>query len=72
MEFNQIKMQRVKMGYSQLKLAIVAKVSPATIVAIEKYNYVPGPWVRSKLAKALIMPETRLWHNLNKDGGSRR
>ena len=47
MEFNQIKMQRVKMGYSQLKLAIVAKVSPATIVAIEKYNYVPGPWVRS-------------------------
>ena len=52
---------RKKRGFSQQQLSIIAGMSPATIVAIEKYGYVPGPWVRRKLARALRASERRIW-----------
>lgn len=57
---------RNALGYSQQQLAIMAKISPATIVAIEKYGYMPGAWVRKKLARALKVPETSVWPELNR------
>ena len=64
MEFNQLRNSRVACGYSQLQLSVVAQVSPAMIVAVEKYGYMPGPWVRSKLAKALGVSAEKLWPSL--------
>ena len=61
---NEFRHKRLAVGYYQLKLSVLAGISPATIVAIEKYDYMPGPWVRSKLAKALAVPETILWPRL--------
>ena len=55
---------RNRRGFSQQKLAVLAGVSPATIVAIEKYGYVPGPWVRRKLARALRASEAGIWPEL--------
>lgn len=59
---------RKKRGFSQQQLSIIAGMSPATIVAIEKYGYVPGPWVRKKLARALQSSEARIWPGLSKEG----
>ena len=69
MEFNQFKKSRIARGYSQLKLSVVAGISPAMIVAIEKYGYIPGPWVKAKLVKALGVSEATLWPNQDKATG---
>ena len=63
---NQCMAIRNKRGYSQQKLSIIARISPATLVAIERYGYVPGPWVRRKLARALRVSESRIWPELDK------
>jgi len=73
MEMNQLQNRRFALGYSQLKLSVIAGVSPAMIVAIEKYGYMPGPWVRSKLVKVLGVSEAILWPKTKeviKDGES--
>ena len=67
MEEEQFRTLRNARGYSQLKLSVIAGISPAMIVAIEKYGYVPGPWVRSKLTAALGVSEASLWPKLNND-----
>ena len=59
---------RKRRGFSQQRLATLAGMSPATIVAIEKYGYLPGPWVRRKLARALQSSEARIWPGLSKEG----
>ncbi len=66
MEMNQLRNRRVALGYSQLKLSVDAGVSHVTIVAVEKYGYVPGPRVRSKLTKVLGLAEVTLWPSLDK------
>jgi DNA-binding XRE family transcriptional regulator len=64
---NQCLVLRDKRGYSQQQLSIMAGISPATLVAIERYGYVPGPWVRRKLARALRVSESRIWPGLDKN-----
>ena len=63
---------RRRRGFSQQKLAVLASVSPATIVAIEKYGYLPGLWVRKKLARALQSSEAKIWPGLSKEGEAGR
>lgn len=58
---------RNALGYSQQKLSIIAGMSPATIVAIERYGYIPGPWVRRKLARAFRVSETEIWPGLDEN-----
>jgi len=52
---------RKELHLSQLELSIQSQVSPAMIVAIERYGYKPGPAVRSKIAAALGVKESLLW-----------
>jgi transcriptional regulator with XRE-family HTH domain len=52
---------RKKLQISQLELSVVAQVSPAMISAVEKYNYIPGVKVRTKLAGALGVKESMIW-----------
>jgi len=63
-EINTLRAKRTKLHYSQLELSIVAGVSPAMVVAIERYLYVPSTEVRTKLAKALNTSEVRIWPSL--------
>lgn len=72
MELNQLKSSRIARGYSQLKLSVAAGISPAMIVAIEKYGYIPGPWVKVKLVKALGVSEATLWPSQDKVNGVNR
>ena len=58
---SEFKILRCKLGYSQLELSVAAGVSPVMIVAIERYNYIPGPDVRAKLALVLGMAEGAIW-----------
>jgi transcriptional regulator with XRE-family HTH domain len=52
---------RKKLQFSQLGLAVSAQVSPAMVSAVEKYNYIPGAKVRTKLAGALGVKESMIW-----------
>ena len=54
-------MWRIKLGFRQQELAVQAGISPALIVAIERYGHLPGTDVRAKLAKALGVRESLLW-----------
>jgi len=61
---NQLRQLRLRLSYSQLELSVAAEVSPAMVVAIERYGYTPGPDVRAKIAKALGVSESTLWPGL--------
>jgi len=61
---NGLRKWRHKLSYSQQELAAVAGVSPAMIVTIERYGYLPGPDVRAKLTLALGISEATLWPSL--------
>lgn len=61
---NGLKRWRKRLDYSQMELSIAAGISPAMIVAIERYGYLPGPEVRAKLAKTLNIEEATLWPSL--------
>jgi len=63
---SKFKKRRLVQGYSQTKISVLAGVSPAMIVSIEKYGYTPGPAVRAKLVKALGVAEADLWPRLKK------
>lgn len=52
---------RKALGFTQQELTIAAGISIATITAIEKYCYIPGPKVRGKLAQALGVPEEQIF-----------
>jgi len=63
---NQLRLWRLSLGFKQQELAAQAGVSPAQIVAIERYYHLPGPEVRAKLAAALGVSELQLWPGLIK------
>ena len=58
---NQLKKWREKLNYSQMELSVAAKISHATVVSIEKYGYLPGPYVRFKIAKTMNLSESVIW-----------
>ena len=69
MVVNQLRKWRLKLSYSQLKLSVAAGVSPAMVVAIERYGYLPGPDVRGRIATALGISEAVIWPSLEVSDG---
>jgi transcriptional regulator with XRE-family HTH domain len=62
---NKLRSMRKILGFSQQELMIAARVSIATLTAIERYGYVPGPKVREKLAQAMGLPVTKIFPNVD-------
>ena len=61
MTANQLRLWRLKLGFRQQELAALAGVSPALIVAVERYQHLPGEDVRARIAKALGVSQTTIW-----------
>lgn len=64
MTFNQVRRCRKVLDFKQQELAVQAHISPALLVAVERYGYLPSPEVRAKLAKALNTSESVLWPDI--------
>jgi DNA-binding XRE family transcriptional regulator len=58
---NKLKELRQAKGLAQYGLATLAQTSPSTIVATERWGYVPSPAVRQRLAVALSVSERDIW-----------
>jgi DNA-binding XRE family transcriptional regulator len=58
---NRLKQLRRARGLAQYGLATLAQTSPSTIVAIERWGYVPSPAVRQRLAAALGVEVRDIW-----------
>lgn len=58
---NQLRAIRLQNRLPQLGLASKARVSPATIVQIEKWNHVPRVDVRQRIAATLGVPIEAIW-----------
>ncbi len=58
---NQLRELRQAKSLAQQALAIAARVSPAMIVAIERYQYCPSRPVRERLAEALGCTSADIW-----------
>jgi DNA-binding XRE family transcriptional regulator len=56
-----LKTLRQARGLAQYGLAALAHVSPSTILAAERWNYVPSPPVRERLARALGASPQDIW-----------
>ena len=56
-----------KQGLTREDLRFLARVSPSTIRAVERYGYMPGPEVRERITKALNVREEMIW-----PGGDRK
>ena len=61
MRVNQLREYRTKLGIRQQELAVRAGVSPALLVAVERYGHLPGADVRARIAAAMGVSETTLW-----------
>jgi transcriptional regulator with XRE-family HTH domain len=55
---------RKRLSFSMQELGVSAGCSPATLVAIERYNHLPTPRVRQKIASAMGVKEEQIWPNL--------
>lgn len=62
---NQFKIYREKAGLAQMAVAVKSKTSIATISAIEKHGYIPGPDLRARIAKVLRVSANKLWPELS-------
>ena len=58
---NRLRQIRKECGFRQQELAVRAGVSPALLVAVERYGHTPGPGVRGRIATALGVPEALVW-----------
>jgi DNA-binding XRE family transcriptional regulator len=58
---NKLKELRQAARLAQYGLATLAQTSPSTIVATERWGYVPSPAVRQRLAAALGVSERDIW-----------
>jgi DNA-binding XRE family transcriptional regulator len=58
---NRLKHLRLARGLAQYGLATIAQTSPSTIVAAERWGYVPSPAVRQRLAAALGVAVRDIW-----------
>ena len=58
---NHLKTVRTRAGMVQQDLAVRAHVSNATLVAIERYGYVPSQPTQHRIAEALGVPVATIW-----------
>ena len=61
---NNLKTLRKEKRMVQQELMVKAGISPAMIVAIERYNYLPVHKSREKIAEALGVDENELWPSI--------
>jgi DNA-binding XRE family transcriptional regulator len=61
---NNLKALRQSKGLAQYGLAALARVSPTTIQAAEKWGYLPSHPVRQRLATALGVCSVDIWPDL--------
>ena len=52
---------RALRGLSQVGLAVRAACSPGVVTSVERWGYVPGPAVRSRIARALRVRVEEIW-----------
>lgn len=70
---NKLKIIRKQLGLSGQGLAVKAKLSTATVTAIERWNYVPTAATRERIAAALEVSTNEIWPNVAiSDVGVRR
>ncbi len=58
---NRVREFRKAQGLAQLALAVRAGLSPATLVAVERYDYRPTAGVRNRIAAALGREADEVW-----------
>jgi ribosome-binding protein aMBF1 (putative translation factor) len=58
---NRLRRLRMARGLAQQELSIKASVSPTTLRAVERYDYVPSAKVRQRIAHALAVKEVEIW-----------
>jgi transcriptional regulator with XRE-family HTH domain len=56
-----LRRKRQQQRLAQAALAVMARVSPGLIVAVERHGHVPSPGVRARLACALRTQVGELW-----------
>jgi DNA-binding XRE family transcriptional regulator len=61
---NNLRSLRQAKGLAQYGLAALARVSPTTIQAAEKWGYLPSRAVRQRLASALGVRPADIWPDL--------
>jgi transcriptional regulator with XRE-family HTH domain len=61
---NNLKSLRQAQGLAQYGLAALARVSPTTIQAVEKWGHLPSRPVRKRLATALGVRPAEIWPDL--------
>lgn len=67
---NHLKEIRKAQGLPLLGLAVMAKVSTTTLVAIERWDHLPGPVVRQRIADTLRVRPVEIWPDLEVAGGT--
>lgn len=68
---NRLRELRCQRGLAQQAVAVAAGTNVPTIVAIERYGYVPQNDLRQRIAKAVGVEETAIWPGLLKEGSER-
>jgi DNA-binding XRE family transcriptional regulator len=62
---NKLKEIRVRRHLPMLGLAVIARTSTSTLIAIERWNYRPGPELRERIAEALEVAPCDIWPELS-------
>src|SRR5262245_16182964 len=65
---NNLRSFRQAQGLAQYGLAALARVSPTTIQATEKWGHLPSRAVRQRLATALGVCPVDIWPDLDPEG----
>jgi transcriptional regulator with XRE-family HTH domain len=58
---NRLRALREERGLAQYGLAVLARTSPTTILAIERYGHNPGDAVQQRIAQALGVSINDIW-----------
>jgi len=66
---NKLKQIRQQQGLSGQGLAVKAKLSTATVTAIEKWDYVPSHPTQEKIANALRVQVCDIWTQVPAESG---
>jgi DNA-binding XRE family transcriptional regulator len=64
---NRLRELRQAYGLAQVGLAVLAKVSPNTILSIERWGHVPSEPVQQKIAQALRISAADIWPEPDKE-----
>lgn len=67
---NRLKQMRQKAGLSGQGLAVKAKISTATVTAIEKWDHYPSQPTQEKIALALACAPEEIWCEPTQGGGA--